>query len=269
MSKSFYHIISIFFILLLYSACKEPGDNVHINLTEYTLSDQALIGDAIKDEVLSNPSKFPVLSEHEYPEAYNYLNVLMKTLLTTDVVKRRENYTWELIILNDDARKSVFTAPGGKIFIYSGLLKFIHTESEFMCLLAHEIYYTDSDAIINQIGSQISNVGFIFGDVVLDNPDADIDQIVCLLRDLRFSADDVRDADDFALDVLCNFQYDAFGLKDLLMEADASNELIDWINTRPIVPNRLENIMERASLCGMEEDTFEDRYQRFLQEYFP
>ncbi len=258
-------ILALFSIVQ--SSCTEPGAVAHMEIVDFTVEHQNQIGDIFVNEVMTNTDKFTPLEEIQYSSAYLYLNTLFNTLLTTDLVTRRNALDWDIIIINDDSSKSIFTAPGGKIFVYSGFLKFVNSESELLSVLAHEIYYANSNVAINRLAEEVDD-GFIFGDLILGNQVNNVDQLVCTMRDLRFRESEIESADNFSVEVLCNFQYDANGLKKLLAEAELL-PTIEWTSTRPLSVNRINNIMNKASICGADEDTFTERYQEFIEMDLP
>lgn len=255
--------------LIFACSCKKTSPPVHLVLEDYTVEDQETIGQAISDEVLSNSNKFPVLPKGQYNKAYTYLNSLWRTLLTTKSVKRRDALDWELFILHNDDKKGIFTAPGGKIFIYTGFLKFVRSENEFLSVLAHEIYYCDTDVAMQRLAKEVDDASFIFGEIVLGNHVEDMESIVCTMESLAFTQTEAIAADNFSIEVLCNFQYHPLGLRDLLVEAGHQTTPIEWTTTRPYSEERLDNIVERATICGIDEVRYEERYLMFKTQYLP
>ncbi|KAA6411744.1 MAG: Peptidase M48 [Lasallia pustulata] len=53
-----------------------------------------------------------------------------------------QDQRWEVHVINDDSQKNAFVIPGGKVFVFSGILPICTTESGLAAVLAHEIAHT-------------------------------------------------------------------------------------------------------------------------------
>ncbi len=257
----------VLFLMMGFAACESddgPDTLVRIHKDEFSLEDQQIIGREVKNYMIKNPLLFPMLDRTTYSEVYNYVDVLMGTLINTTTISTREDFEWEVVILQDDEIRSAFAAPGGKIFIYTGLLKFIKAENELMTILAHEIAYVESQKLMNYLAAKYSKDLFFLGDILLGNEVDGMNELCNYLKDLIYSPEEVIVADDFAIDLICPFQYNALGMKSILDDAaDFSSEIL-WLNVRPSAANRVENIIAKADICGDEEDpTFDERYEGY------
>jgi predicted Zn-dependent protease len=79
-----------------------------------------------------------VLLQYKYydsPKMEAYLNTIAASLAD---VSTRPNLPYRVVILDED-EVNMFGGPGGFIYVTSGLLKFVESESEMAGLLAHEI----------------------------------------------------------------------------------------------------------------------------------
>ena len=50
-----------------------------------------------------------------------------------------KNYKWEFFVIDNDKEANAFCLPGGKVFVYSGLFKYISNDAELASVLGHEI----------------------------------------------------------------------------------------------------------------------------------
>ncbi|MEL6635871.1 MAG: M48 family metalloprotease [Bacteroidota bacterium] len=254
--------------LLTLTACENLGEDdtlVRIHKEEFDLNDQHVIGSAIVTYMNENPLLFPVLDRTEYLEVYNYVDVLLETLITTTEISTREDFNWEIVLLQDDNIRSAFAAPGGKVFIYTGLLKFIEAENELMTVIAHEVSYSESGRVMNYLANKYSRDLFFLGDILLGYDVGDAMAELCsYLKDLIYTTDEVVGADEFAINLICPFQYNALGMKSILDLAEQSTSEVFWLNVRPSAEDRIEKIIENANPCGDEEDpTFGERYAAY------
>lgn len=54
-------------------------------------------------------------------------------------VSGQPDYDWEFHVIDNDRAINAFCLPGGKIFVYSGLLKQVKNEDELAVVMAHEV----------------------------------------------------------------------------------------------------------------------------------
>ena len=256
-------ILSIFFIV----SCDKPAENtIHLNKETFSSEEEKIIGATVKETILSLPEEFPVLDKDAYYNAYAYVTTLYKMLLNTENVTLRKAYDWDITIIHDDVMKAAFITPGGHLFIYTGLLKALHTESELVGVLAHEIYYAEKGYAIKRLKEEYSDLA----DILLDNVDPPfLDDLAKDMKYIPFAQNEVNKADKFAINLLCPFQYDATGLNSILEIAENSGTQVDWLSIRPGTENRKEEILDMAKSCGEEESTFADRYQNFKTRMIP
>jgi predicted Zn-dependent protease len=253
-------IIAIFSILI--TGCKKSDDKlVHVIKDEYNIEDQREIGKSLKNLILNNPDRYPILSHRDYADFYEYINTLLNMLANTDQVVNRLAFNWDVTIIHDDNVATAFITPGGHLFIYTGLLKFISSENELFSILAHEINYADSQILMKRLVSDFGKD--VIGDLLLGYDLPETRNIASRIRDLIFKESEVLVADRYALTIICPFQYDAFGLKTFIEAAHFSSLEIQWLVTRPSSITRIETIEEYAINCGVEEDTFAERYTEY------
>ena len=251
---------------LNFSSCDRGGDDkpVHIFKDEFTLEDQSLIGDQIQEFIDNEPFLFPSLERSANTEIYNYFNMLITTLTNTTAIASKDAFDWEVTILQDDEVRSAFSAPGGKIFINTGLLKFISAENELMSILAHEISYIESGKVMEHLQTKYKDDNFFLGDILLGKDVEGLDVLCLYLRDMTYQNAEVIEADNFSIDLICPFQYNALGIKTIIDQAAQSTSAVKWLEIRPGGSARLENITSRAKNCGDEEDpTFQERYESY------
>ena len=262
--------IAALICIISFSACEKdpPPAPVRQNLIDLTIEDQINVGQKLSNEIFNHPTKFPILDKVSYAPAYNYVNNIMEALLNTIECKNRNTFDWNLYIINDDETATAFNTPGGNIYIYSGLLKFLDAENQLACLLAHEIAYTDMGLIGERLVEEYG--GEVMGDILLENAyDNQVEAVACSLIDIKFDYNTVFEADTYALKLVCPFQYEAHGLKNVLNKIDLMNEDLQWVNTRPSYSNRLDMIDLNAEGCGIGESTYETRYLDFKNNLLP
>lgn len=263
--------ILLVFILTIFlcGACRKGGDVIHMSLDTVDTQDQRTIGDAMYNRILTD-KKASLLSETDYYNAHNYLNALLRTVLNTSVIIHREDFNWTINIFNNDEEQMIYSTPGGHVFVSTGLLRFIKSENELLSIIAHEIYYVDTDLNINRLLKTYDNANLIFGDIVLGNEVKELSDISKSVAHLTYSDDEVTSADKFSVSLLCPFQYEAKGLLTVIERMMSASIHIEWFDFRKANNNlRIDEIRKLASICGAQEPTFEERYQDFVRKHLP
>lgn len=265
--KSFH--IKIFLLsiccALFFSACKKGEDTlVHVDQEEFNSEERNIIGDYLQNIVnnLGSPiTVIPPNSNNEISATYDYLNTILYSLVNTDVVVHREDLAWSVSIIEDDSSLNSFITPGGGIYITTGLLKFIKTEHELINIIGHEMMYADGDILLERLKSEYG--GDILGDIILGNDPPEAMEMAANLQNIKYSEAEVLMADNYAIDMICDFLYDPHGMVDFLDRISDTEDPISWLENRPSSDDRVTFIQQTAAGCGPG-STHEDRYQYFL-----
>lgn len=84
-------------------------------------------------------------------------------------VADKAEYHWEFAVIQNDDMINAFALPGGKVAIYTGILKHTKTEDELATVIAHEVAHAlqrhGAERMSRGILDQIAQVGMIAGAV--------------------------------------------------------------------------------------------------------
>ncbi len=264
MRKQHYGLFLLLLIglsLNLSSCRKGDGDElIHKDQNEFSPEDRVMIGEELDAIIESETGTFNLLNENNYSTIYEYFQTIFNSLVNTSAVENRDNFNWKLKVIVADDISNSFITPGGTFYITTGLLKSINSEHELISVIGHEIYYADSDVLLSKLRKQYS--GVILGDILLGNSPAEARDMAMWLKDISYMEEEVLEADQFAIDIICDFLYDPRGMKDFL-DREAIRESI-WAINRPSTDDRLMLIDTNVGGCGPG-STFEERYQQFLE----
>lgn len=148
---------------------------------------------------------------------------------------------------------NAFALPGGRIFIYSGLLKKMSSYEELTALLGHEITHVIHRHSLKSIfRSAAANlvIAAVFGNAstlmpwVLSKADE--------FRQLDYSRDLETEADDNGVLIMVQNKVDPHGMLDLLQllkkESHEEPALMKYLSTHPETDARIANIMANPAL---------------------
>jgi len=255
----------IFLGIILVSIFAFAGCDKNNNVNIFSVQDDIALGNQIRDEISNNPQQYNLMSKSQYPVAYGHLERIANTLLNSGKVTYRDDFEWEFFLIKDDNTLNAFCTPGGKIYVYTGLIKYLDSEYELAGVMAHEIAHADRRHASRQMTKQYG-VSILI-DVALGADAGTLTQIAENLVYLSFSRADETEADEYSVVYMCPTEYDARGAKKffekLIAEGQTGNTPA-FLSTHPNPDNRVENIDSYwAENCNLPGGTFDARYQEF------
>jgi predicted Zn-dependent protease len=99
------------------------------------------LGQQVDAEIRANSKEYPILQGH--PEVKAYVTGIVTTILASPEIKKRSVYPYQVEIIRDDSTVNAFCIPGGYLYVYTGLMKFIDNEATLAGILAHEIGHAE------------------------------------------------------------------------------------------------------------------------------
>ena len=219
------------------------------------------LGEQTAEQINANPREYPILPESKYPEVYEYLNSIKRTILNSGAVTYDEDFAWQLYVINDPETLNAFATPGGYIYIYTGLMFYLDGEDEIAGVLGHEIAHADLRHSTQQIRQERRRkvLGRISGTSM-----ETLDQLL----GLRHSRSDETEADRASVRYLCNTEYDASGAAGFFekLDAEGGQEPPQFLSTHPSSDNRVEEIENEVRAQGCEGvEAYADRYAEILE----
>ncbi|TGK14660.1 peptidase M48 [Leptospira fluminis] len=91
-----------------------------------------------------------------------YVQDVASRVLKAKEIRFKQEFPYKVTILNDDSVINAVCAPGGYIFVYTGLLHFIKDEATLAGILAHEIAHAEKRHSMKQLSSSIATYFAIY-----------------------------------------------------------------------------------------------------------
>lgn len=245
--------------------CKKDDEgNTVINI--FSVQDDVRMGKQM-DEYFRNPdsSGLRILNPEEYPEAYAYIENIKNQILNSGSIRYKEEFEWKIGIIHDDQTLNAFATPGGYIFVYTGLIKYLDCGDHLAGVMGHEIAHSDKRHSTNQLTKQYG-VSTLLG-ILLGN--GTISQVSQSLLNLKFSRDDENDADENSVKYLCSTPHisadGAAGFFQKLIDEGQTSSTFEFLSTHPNSDKRVENIRNKAkelecsvSQACIDSDSYQD-----------
>ncbi|QQS52727.1 MAG: M48 family metalloprotease [Bacteroidota bacterium] len=243
------------------------------------LSQEVDLGEQLDSTIRANPSEYPVLDPSQNAAAYAYLQTIVDDILdnTEEPLKYKDKFDWKLTIINKN-ELNAFAAPGGYLYFYTGLLKYLDNASNVAGVMGHEMAHADLRHAAQQM-QKAYGVNFA-ASILFGTDKSQLEQILSDvgsgLASLQFSREDEYQADAFSVRYLAGTEalsnnYDAkydprgvAGFFEKLEGEGKEGESWEFLSTHPSGSNRVDEIDKVwQSLGSPTGQTFDSEYQSF------
>jgi predicted Zn-dependent protease len=233
-------------VLGLLSSCDKNN-----NLTLFSIQNDLELGLEVKRQIEADP-QYLILSSSDYPQAYSYLDSITNVILNTSAIAYRDEFAWEVSIIQDDEVLNAFATPGGYIYVYTGLIKYLKDADAFAGVLGHEIAHADLRHTSRNL-QRSYGISFLL-QLITGNNQSELQQIAAQIAGtaagLSFSREFESESDAKSVDYLAQTAYACDGAKLFFQQLEAAGQGTDvpqFLSTHPSPENRIEMIEQKAS----------------------
>jgi beta-barrel assembly-enhancing protease len=260
-------------VFLTYTHCKVGQGFVSALMPD--ISEDVKVGAQTSQEIANNAKEFPLLPESGNEQVYSYVRGITTKILNSSSIKHRADFPWVVKIIKDDKTLNAFCTPGGYIYVYTGLIKYLDSEDQLAGVLGHEIAHADNRHSMQQVVQLfgVQALASIGAQVVTKNSGEGTQkaavtaaQVASALVGLKFSRAHETDADNSSVHYLCDTDYNAAGSAGFFEKISKEPTPPEWLSTHPNPANRVQNIYnesKQASCTGSNKNA--QQYQRIKQ----
>ena len=220
----------------------------------FSVSDDIALGKQVSNEIASDPT-YKLLPRTGNEAAYNYLDGMFNEILNSGEVAYRDEFEWEITIVEDDAVLNAFATPGGYIYVYTGLIKYLQEADALAGVLGHEVAHSDLRHTSRNLQKQYG-VSVLLS-ILLGENSSQLEQIAGQLAGnlagLQFTRAYETESDLRSVEYLAETEYACDGAKIFFQELENSGQggtSPEFLSTHPNPVNRIENIEEKADELG-------------------
>ncbi|EMK01859.1 M48 family metalloprotease [Leptospira sp. WS58.C1] len=215
-----------------------------------------------------------------------YLQSIVDRILKSKSIQYKDEFKYKVTIIDDDKVINAICAPGGYIFVYTGLLHFVKNEATLAGILSHEIAHAERRHSTKQLSTNITlyfALYFVLSYVLgpdLAQHSADIAGLSTNLLGLVNSRSMEEEADEYGFDYMRSTPYypgaiaDFF--KDLQQEKKKNPELSGadiplekYLSTHPLDEDRISANERRLKEAGIgapnQKSFFKERYRNHIE----
>ncbi|THH40696.1 M48 family metalloprotease [Neolewinella litorea] len=235
-------ILRLFLLLVVggLTACSGGPD---INV--FPVSQDVELGRQAMAEILQDPAAFPVLDPDTHREAYAYVQGMVDEIVDLGGVPHADVFPYRVYLI-DRPVNNAFAAPGGYLFVFTGLIRSLTGPDQLAGVLAHEIAHAAERHSTQQATKRF---GLAALQRLLTGGDNSgiLAQLANQLINLGFSRADEAEADARSVDYLCATPYATNGAAGFFEQVERRGQVTEFLSTHPNPQNRIQKINARAA----------------------
>lgn len=251
--------------LVIFAAC-----STGINL--FTDNDELALGKQFDTEIRNNSKEYPVNND---PQLKDYIDKkIFKEIINSPEVKKASVYNYEMEIIKNDTTLNAFAVPGGYVYIYTGLLKYLDSETALAGVIGHEIAHVERRHATQRITSAYGLT--LLMNLALGNNPSQVAEIVAnlfsgltLLANSRANEDE---SDEYSIKYLSSTRFYPGSVKFFFEKlrddgkvAQGGGGLATFLSTHPDPIARISTTDQRLKSLGMDVKTYKDDGSNFFK----
>lgn len=253
-------IFSLLVTMMSITGCDTLKDTGGINL--FTADQDVELGKEVSQQIESDSKQFPILKEQGNEEVYRYIRKITNKILNSGQVKYRDEFVWSVKIIDDNETLNAFCTPGGYIYVYTGLIKYLDSEDQLAGVMAHEIAHADLRHSTRQM-TKTYGISALVSIVTGKSDPGMLEQIALGLVSLKFSRSHETESDLNSVKYLCGTDYRADGAAGFFKKIESDKSPPEFLSTHPSPGNRVQNIEKKAQEMGCKgRNTYKTEYAR-------
>jgi len=230
------------------------------------------LGQQLDEEIKKSPGEYPILKDR--PDVKAYVEGIGKQILNSPEVKKRGVYAYQFEVIHDDSTINAFCTPGGYIYVYTGLMKFLDNEASLAGVIAHEIAHAErrhaTRRMTTALGYEIL-LSLVLGESPTESAKL-AGNLFSGLALMKNSRGDETESDTYSFKYLQSTEYYPGAIRFFFEKVSAGRQggaLERLLSTHPLPQDRFDHINEMLKQAGnpqaTEANLFGGRYKKFIR----
>ena len=236
--------LTLIAILFSFSFLYSCGMNI------FSEDEDVKMGKEIDNEIKAHPKEYPMLQGHQ--EIKDYVGSIGKYILdVSPKIEYKKTFPYNFQVINDSI-VNAFCTPGGYIYVYTGLMKFVDNEATLAGIVGHEIAHAERRHMTQRLTSYYG-VSMVMSIVLGNNPNSIGEIVANLFTGLGFLANsrsDEQEADDYSIKYLSTSRYYPGAItfffdkisEEQRRKGDTPGGLDRLLSTHPLPQDRIDNV---------------------------
>lgn len=229
------------------------------------------LGKQVDEEIRKTPGEYPILQGR--PDVKAYVEQVGRRILASPLIEKRDRFAYTFEIIHDDSTVNAFCTPGGYIYVYTGLLKFLDNEAALAGVIGHEIAHAERRHATRRMTSALGLQVVLA--IALGEDPPELTQVAgnlfAGLGLLMNSRSDETEADDYSIRYLQSTEYYPGGIRfffEKVMGGRKGGGTFErLLSTHPLPQDRIDHANGRLRELNVGEPSegslFEGRYKEF------
>lgn len=255
--------------LVLNSVVSSCGANI------FTVEDDVQMGRDLDEQIRNDNANYPILRGNQ--EVKQYVNDIGKKIINgSNKIQYRDVFPYKFEVIHDDSTVNAFCIPGGFIYVYTGLIRYLDNEAALAGVIGHEIAHAERRHMSQRLTSYYG-VSFVLSLILGSNPNEIAEVFANLAVGIGFLANsrsDETEADDYSIKYLRTTEYYPGGIMNFFSKVrqeqarkgETPGDIEMLLSTHPLPDDRIENAKLQLSKIKPAPDPtkglFTERYER-------
>jgi predicted Zn-dependent protease len=263
----------LFSVILISTALFYSCEEANI----FSDQDDIEFGKEIDKQIKNDPKDFHMLEG--YQDLKEYVTSIGQNILNSSPkIKKKNIYPYNFQLINDTVINA-FCTPGGYVYVYTGLMKFIDNEATLAGIVGHEIAHAERRHVTQRLTAAYG-VEILLSFILGGNPNALANVAANLFVGLAFlknSRDDEAEADYYSIQYLKSTKYYPGAItfffdkikEEQKRKGETPGGLERLLSTHPLPNDRIQSVNETLSKINPRPDPtkglYYDEYQHIKQ----
>ena len=228
------------------------------------------LGLQIDQEIRKDTKQYPILLDR--PEVKSYVEQVGSKILASPEIRYKGSFAYKFEVIKDDSTVNAFCTPGGYVYVYTGLLKFLDNEATLAGVVGHEIAHAErrhaTKRMTASLGAEVL-IGLVLGEKPTQAAQIGANLFTGLGL-LANSRSDETEADAYSFKYLQSTPYYPGSIRfffDKILGSNAQRGGLfeRLLSTHPLPQDRVEGVKKMLAQIGdpkpTETQLFAQRYQ--------
>ncbi|MCF8259594.1 MAG: M48 family metalloprotease [Melioribacteraceae bacterium] len=245
-------------------------------LNIYSDKDEVAMGQQFAEQIESDNKTYP---DYNDPVLEKYIeNNIFFPLLASPAIQKRGVYKYDLTLIANDTVLNAFAIPGGNVYLYTGLLKYLDSEAALAGVLGHEIAHAERRHATQRI-TRAYGLQFLVSIALGNNPSQTTEVVANLFSGLALLANsrsNEDESDEYSIKYMQATKYYPGGVK-FFFEKMRDDGLVNskgqgvgvFLSTHPDPIDRIKTTNERLKALKIpvkswksnDQDIYRDAYK--------
>jgi predicted Zn-dependent protease len=279
--KYIYICLSVTILSFTFNGCDSTTNAFNI----FSDADDVQLGLDVVAEINANPTEYPIFNGDASIKQYIKTRIFDEILASPKIAKKNV-YQYTIEIVDNKDVLNAFALPGGPVYVYTGLLKYLDSEAALAGVIGHEIAHAERRHATNRL-TKYYGVSVLLSLILGQNPSQLAEIAANLFVGIAFLANsrsDEDEADKFSFEYLRDTRYYAGSVKFFFEKLNADglitgsgSQLETFLSTHPDPIARIAVTNQRLQEANIEvknytasgEGIFRPEYQANISSKIP